>query len=254
MMRTPALRVLVAAALLFVSPRALLAQEQIAELTFRYWSPTPELVTTVVGLGLGTVDFGEEFALENERFREYRFSIGRRHKARVSRVKFSYVQDAVITRTVTVGGQPQTITAPWNADIQWNLWTVGYEWDVVSSEAGFFGVIGELKHNHLVASMTSPGIGSASTDVTVPVPTVGVIGRAYLGTAASVTAEWTGFKLNRDDWEGKFTDFDLYATINVGRAFGVQGGYRVVDVEYLVDGETGTLKMKGPYFGGQLKF
>jgi hypothetical protein len=253
-MRTPTLRVLAVAALLFVNPRALFAQEQIAELTFRYWSPTPELVTTVDGLGLGTVDFSEEFGLEKERFREYRFSVGRRHKARVSKITFSYNQDAVITRTVTIGGGPQTITAPWNADIKWSLWTLGYEYDIVSSPAGFFGVIGELKRNHLEASMASPGIGSASTDVTVPVPTAGVIGRANLGTAASVTGEWTGFKLNRDDWEGKFTDFDVYATIHLGRSFGVQGGYRSVDVTYLVDGDTGTLKMKGPYFGGQLKF
>ena len=258
MMSTARVRVLVVAAWVLVSPRALLAQQQVVELGLRFWGPTPDLVLSLDGLaalGIRTVDFVQEFQLEDDSFRQFYATIGRRHKARVSKVTFSYIKDATIQRTVVSGGRSQPISVLATADIKWDLWTFGYEWDVVSTPGGFFGLITDLKYNSLAASISSPQVtGSATTDVTVPVPTVGVIGRGYLGSAASITAEWTGLKLDRDEFLGKFYDFDIYGTVYLGRYFGAQGGYRSVDVEYLVDDDTGTLKMKGPYFGGVLRF
>jgi hypothetical protein len=35
---------------------------------------------------------------------------------------------------------------------------------------------------------------------------------------------------------------------------GAQIGYRSVTVDYVVDDDTGNLKMKGPYFGGLIRF
>ena len=147
-------------------------------------------------------------------------------------------------------GRTFTIGAPATADIKWKLCKFGYEWDFVSRERGFFGVIADLKYNKVEASIDSPVLTSAATtDVTAPVPTIGVIGRGYLAPAVSITGEFTGLSITRDDFDGKFFDFDLYGTVSFGRHFGVQGGYRSVVVDYLVDEDTGDLKMKGPYFG-----
>ena len=49
-------------------------------------------------------------------------------------------------------------------------------------------------------------------------------------------------------------DFDIYATLNFGKNVGVQGGYRSVVAEYLVDDDQGDLKLKGTYFGGVVRF
>ena len=40
----------------------------------------------------------------------------------------------------------------------------------------------------------------------------------------------------------------------VGTGGGAQAGYRSMDVDFLVDSDEGTMKMKGPYFGGFLRF
>jgi hypothetical protein len=57
-----------------------------------------------------------------------------------------------------------------------------------------------------------------------------------------------------DDFEAKMFDFDIYATVNLGRNVGIQGGYRSVTADYTVDDDAGDLEMKGPYFGGLVRF
>ena len=49
-------------------------------------------------------------------------------------------------------------------------------------------------------------------------------------------------------------DFDIYGTVNFTDNFGVQAGYRSFDVFYRVDNDEGELRLKGPYFGGLVRF
>jgi hypothetical protein len=108
----------------------------------------------------------------------------------------------------------------------------------------------------VVADVSSPA-GSGSATVTVPMPTLGGIVRAYLAESLSVTAELTGIKAPKsfeETFAGKFVDLDLYGTLNLGRNLGVQGGYRSLDVDYVVDEDSGNLKLTGPYFGGMVRF
>ena len=264
-MRNPlTIGVLLLCPLMLAAPRTSAAQDQTVELALRFWKPSPDLVLStggLTGVGLNNVDFVQEFGLEDASFPEFRASIGRRHKLRVSKVSFDYTADATIQRTIVFQGRRLPVGAPASTDITWDLWTFGYEWDFVSREGGFLGVVADLKYNKIVASIESPALTStAATDVKAPVPTIGLIGRAYLGSAGSLTTEFTGLSLSRTDKdtgevsEGKFYDFDVYATVHLGRHLGVQGGYRSVNVHYIVDEDSGDLKMKGPYFGGSLRF
>ena len=89
---------------------------------------------------------------------------------------------------------------PATADIKWNLCKFGYEWDFVSRERGFFGLIADLKYNKVVASIDSPVLTSAATtDITAPVPTFGVIGRGYIAPNVSITGEFTGLNQPGED-------------------------------------------------------
>jgi hypothetical protein len=234
------------------------AEDHVAELGVMFWKPSPVLTLStdaLTGAGVGEVDFVEEFAIENKYFPEFRATIGRSHKFRASAVTFNYEEEAIITRTIVFQGRTFNIGAPATADIKWKLYKFGYEWDFVSRERGFFGVVADLKYNRVEASIDSPVLTSAATtDTTAPVPTIGVIGRGYLANAVSITGEFSGFSITRDEFEGTFFDFDLYGTVSMGRNFGVQGGYRSVVVDYLVDGDSGDLKMKGPYFGAVVRF
>jgi hypothetical protein len=229
----------------------------IAELGVVFWNPDPTIfietsaVTSAIGTG---VDFVREFGLESKRFTGFRFSLGRNHKFRLSYVPVRYDADAVLERTLTFNSQTFIVGAPAATDIKWDLWTFGYEWDFVSNERGFLGVVADLKYNKVDASISSPALtGPAATVQTAPVPTVGVAGRAYLSEAVSVTADFTGLKHTRDEFRAKFFDFDIYSTVTFGPV-GVHAGYRSVTVDYLIDADAGDLKLRSPYFGAVVKF
>jgi hypothetical protein len=234
------------------------AEDHVVELGVMFWKPSPQLTLStdaLVGAGVNEVDFVQEFGIENKYFPEFRATLGRNHKFRASFVTFDYDAETIITRQIVFQGRTFNIGVPATADIKWNLYKFGYEWDFVSRERGFFGLIADLKYNKVAASIDSPALTSAAaTDTTAPVPTLGVIGRGYLAPTVSITGEFTGLSITRDEFEGKFFDFDLYGTVSFGRNVGVQGGYRSVVVDYVVDEDTGDLKMKGPYFGAVVRF
>lgn len=256
-----AITVSVAAFTLF-APRAnaqtLPAEDHVVELGVMLWKPSPELTIStpaLAGTGVNDVNFVQEFGLEDKAFREFRAVLGRKHKVRVGFVSLKYDADTTIKRTIVFQGRTFNIGVPASTDIKWDLWTFGYEWDVVSRERGFFGAIVDVKYNKITASIDSPALAStASVDTTAPVPTFGVIGRAYVAPMVALTAEFTGLSLHRDAFEAKFLDVDIYSTVSFARNVGVQAGYRSVVAEYLVDDDRGSLKMKGPYVGGVVRF
>ena len=226
-----------------------------------FWTPSPEIVIRFDELGAAgsDVDLVQEFALEDKRFTEFRAVLkpGRKHKVRVQYVPIRYEAEAFIQREFVFGGRRFTIGVPASTDIEWNLWRFGYEWDFVSNTHGFLGLVADLKYNKVSAQIASPAIGAAVADAQAPAPGIGVIGRGYLSRNLSVTAEFVGFKVPdriTEEFDGEMWDFDIYATVNFGRHVGVQGGYRRLDVEYLVEEDAGTLKMKGLYWGGVVRF
>ena len=234
------------------------AEDHVVELGVMFWRPSPELTLstdTLTGAGVDEISFVQEFGIEDKYFPEFRATLGGTHKFRASFVTFSYDADAVISRRIVFQGREFNVGVPATADIKWNLYKFGYEWDFVSRERGFFGFVADLKYNRVEASIDSPVLTSAATaEVTAPIPTIGVIGRGYLAPIFSITGEFSGLKLTRGEDEGKLIDFDVYGTVSLGRNVGIQGGYRSVVVDYIVDEDTGDLKMKGPYFGAVVRF
>ncbi|MBI4886347.1 MAG: hypothetical protein HY824_04600 [Acidobacteria bacterium] len=234
------------------------AQDHVAELGVMLWKPSPELSLSsdaVAGSSVNQVDFVQEFGIEEKWFPEFRAAIGRGHKFRVSHVKFSYDAEATIQRTFSFQGRTFSVGAPASTDINWDLWTVGYEWDFVSRPQGYFGVIADLKVNTIKASVDSPALRStAATDTTAPVPTIGVAGRGYLSKMIAIGAEFSGLKVDRSDFNVKFFDFDINGMVAVTPNVGAQVGYRSVTATYVVDQDTGDLKMKGPYVGAFVRF
>jgi hypothetical protein len=231
------------------------------ELGLMFWTPTPELTVQTGALaviGDTQVDFVREFGIEDKRFNEFRFvgKAGRKHKIRFNYIEIDYAAEATLARTITFGNRTFTVGLPATADIQWKMYKIGYEYDIVARDRGFFGIIGELKHNEIAANLSSP-IGAEAANAKAPVPTFGVIGRGYPHKNVSITAEFTGFKVPdslSEEFEASLYDFDIYGTVSFGRHLGAQVGYRSLTAEYLVDEDAGNFKLKGPYFGGVLRF
>jgi hypothetical protein len=236
------------------------AQDHVVELGLMSWGPSPGLTLSsegLVGSSISEVDFVREFGIVDKSFPNFRVALGRSHKFRLSHAKFSYEPETVIQRTLTFQGRTFALNTPASADIKWDLWTFGYEWDFVSRERGFFGLVADLKYNKIKASIDSPALGSpAATDTTAPVPTIGVAARSYIGSVITVGGEYTGLKIGSGDFDVKFTDFDINAAIVPSPRIGVgaQVGYRSVAADYVVDHDTGDLTMRGPYFGVIVRF
>src|SRR5688572_25860117 len=235
------------------------SNNHVAEVTIAAWMPSPEITlqsgSLTTATGINDIDFVEEFGIEDKNFPDFRFVVGRSHKFRFGYTPVNYQADATITRTITFQGRTFTVGAPASTDIKWDIFRFGYEWDFISRDAGYFGVIGELKYNHLDASISSPALSTtAATEQKAPVPTIGVAGRGYPHPLVAIGGEFTGMKVAAGDFDGKFLDFDINGAVTLGRVIAVQGGYRAVTVDYIIDDDTGDLKLKGPYIGVTLKF
>lgn len=240
------------------------------ELGLMFWKPAPVLqiqTGALAALGESEVDFVQEFGIENERFNEFRAVVkaAQKHKIRVSHVLAEYNAAATLRRTIVFGGQTFPVSVPATADLQWRIWRFGYEWDFVARDRGLVGFVTELKVNQVTADLAAQGFGSELTEVSAPVPTIGVIARAYPHKTFSLTAEFTGFKVPGflakkitdaidDDADAKVFDLDLYGTVNFGSHVGAQLGYRSLIADYLFDEDAGDLELKGWYFGGLVRF
>jgi hypothetical protein len=229
------------------------------EFSILFWQPDPELTLQSGAIsgatGIQDVDFVETFGIESKGFPEIRARLGRNHKFRFSFVPVKYEADTTITRTITFQGRTFNIGVPASTEIKWNLMHFGYEWDFVSMEKGYVGVIGELKYQKLEASITSPALsGPAATDQKAPVPTVGVAFRGYPIPMIGIGGEFGGLKISSSDFEAKLFDFDVNGFVQFGQWIGVQGGYRAVTIDYDIDEDSGDLKLKGPYVGAILRF
>jgi hypothetical protein len=231
------------------------AEDHAVEVGIVLWTPTPGILISSDAVGVDAIDFVEEFALENKRFREFRVSAGGSHKFRLNYVKFDYAEQTTLQRTIVFRGQTFNVNVPANGDVEWDLWRFGYEWDFLHAERGSLGVVAEAKYNKVVAAIDSPALtAAAGTEVEAWVPSFGVAGRAYPHPMFSVGGEFTGFSFNRDDLDVKMWDFDVNGAVHFGTNFGVIGGYRSIVAEYLIDDDSGDIEMKGPYFGVLLKF
>lgn len=254
----------------FFAPQTVPGENYHLELAAMFWTPTPGIVLGSDGLAALSatgVDFVQEFGIENKRFTEFRAVLkGGRNKLRFSKVPIRYQEAAVLQRTITYGGQTFNVNANATADLTWDTWTIGYENDFISRQRGYLGFITELRFNKVIADVAATdGIRTATsfTEVKAPIPAFGVVARVYPHRIVSITGEITGFKVpgflanrlfNGDDVDANLKNIDLYATVSITRFLGIQGGYRSLTADYVVDDDTGDLKMKGPYFGGMIRF
>lgn len=234
------------------------AEDHAIEIGVMLWKPSPKLILSTNALsaiGVDAMDFVQEFGIEDKSFPEFRAVIGTKHKIRVSYVSLKYDADATIQRTFVFQNRTFTVGAPASTAIRWDLWTWGYEYDFVLREHGFFGLFVDVKRNRIKSSVDSPLLTSAATtDTAVTVPTLGLIGRGYVAPMVALTGEFVGLSLNRDEFEAKFLDYNFYGTVSFGRKLGVQGGYRSIGVDYLVEEARGDLRMRGPYVGAVVRY
>ena len=230
------------------------------------WNPSPSLVISSESLGIigNQVDFVNTLGIQKSTFGQVKVVArpARKHKFRFEFTPIHYTAQTTLQASFVFNGQKYAIGLPVTTDLKWNAFRFSYEWDFISRNRGFGGLVLDAKYTDVTATLSSSVAGSNGVEYTharAPIPAIGGIGRVYVVPNISITGEFTMFKLpgqalDNTNYGGSFYDFDLYGTINFNDYVGAQFGYRSMDVFYKVRLDNGTMDMKGIYFGGVARF
>jgi hypothetical protein len=225
-----------------------------------FWNPTPDIVISSESLGIvGTdIDFVNDLGIAKKRLKQIRVVLkpARKHKFRFEYTPISYDAVGRLTASVIFNGILFPVTFPVTTNMEWKAYRFGYEFDFISKDRGFAGLILEAKYTDVQATLSN-ALATEFARARAPIPAIGGIARVYVVPNISITGEFSGIKLPEsinDDYRAKYFDLDIYGTVNFTDNFGVQAGYRSFDVEYKVEQDAGNLKLKGLYLGGLVRF
>ena len=237
-----------------------IGEDYTLEVTGGLWNPTVSIVASSEQFGIiGTqINFSDDLGMIRKRHPELRltFKPGRRHKLRLHWLPIQYNQSAVIERRIVFQGIAFDAGVGVDSSLGWDTWRFGYEFDIVSRERGYVGLIVEAKYTHIQAEFDSE-VGYEFVRARAPIPALGAIARVYVTRFTPITAEFTAFRLPDkvvEGYEARYLDFDIYGTVNLSTMVGINVGYRSLDMSYLAERDTGDLKLDGVYLSGTFRF
>jgi hypothetical protein len=224
-----------------------------------FWFPSANLVVASASLGIpgDEIDAKRDLGLTDKRFPEVRLTLrpSQKSKFRFQYIPIQYTQGPVILpRSFVFNGQRYTVGLPVNSTLDWKAYRIGFEYDFVSTNRVFVGLVTEAKYTDVQVQVAAPFVTEFAR-ARAPIPAIGGIARVYVVPNIAVTTEITGFSVGWlpesliKDNSGHYVDVDVYGTLNFTNNVGLQVGYRSLDFGYVVKTDSGTLKMKGMYLG-----
>jgi hypothetical protein len=223
-----------------------------------FWAPSYDITFASAGSGhlagiVGTdIDARRDLGFQDAKFSELRFVVrpAKNHKFRFDYIPISYTATSTLTRDIVFNGIRYTANIPVNSQFDWKAFRFAYEYDFLTRNQWYAGVILEAKYTDVQVQLASI-LATEFARARAPVPAIGGVARYYIVPNIGVTVELTGLKVPRieDKYEAHYLDVDVYGTVNFTRNLGAQIGFRSFDVGFLVKEDTGALTMKGLYFG-----
>jgi len=241
---------------------SVVGEEYHIEASYGWWNAQPSLIVNSEALNiLGTdVNLIDDLGIEKHQLGKFNLVLrpGKKHRFRFERLPIHYEAESTVKRSFVFNGQSFNVGLPVQTVANFDTYRFGYEYDFLYFEKGFVGALIDLKYTNISVDLTSP-IGAEFTKAAAPIPTFGVIARAYPLPKLAITSELSFFRVpdslaEQLEGDGSYTDFDVNATYNFNRFVGVQAGYRRVNIFYDVDLDSGTLKFTGLYFGGVIRY
>jgi hypothetical protein len=224
------------------------------------WFPTADVRIASESLGIvgSNIDFKRDLGLTDKRMSAVQIVLrpAKRHKFRFEYIPITYSSSATLSTNLVFNGIRYTIGLPVNSSLEWKAYRFGYEYDFITKNRGFAGFIMEAKYTDVRVELDSP-FAAEFAHARAPIPALGGIGRFYVMPNISITGELTAFKIPDSidsRYAAHFVDVDVYGTLNFNNYVGVQAGYRVLNVGYLIKTDTGAFVLKGFYFGGVLRY
>lgn len=226
------------------------------------WFPTADMSVTSEGLGIpgSTINAETDLGMPTStRLPEFQVTLrpARSHKLRMQYIPIQFDGSSIVTRSIVFNGQSYRFGTPVNSTLDWKAWRFNYEYDFITTNRGFGGFILEAKYTDVRVELDAPQLNLAEfAHARAPIPALGGIFRVYVVPNISITGEVTGFKLPtvQNKYAGHYVDVDFYGTLNLTNNLGVQGGYRVLDMGYLVNADTGSFTLRGPYIAAVVRY
>jgi hypothetical protein len=224
------------------------------------WSPSADMsISSEARFGIvgTTIDLRKDLGLTDHTFKELQVVLRatRRNKFRFQYIPIKFEQTAALPRDIVFQGIRYQANIPVNSVLDWKAFRFAYEFDIVSKNRGFAGLVLDAKYTDVYAELRSP-VNDEWFHPRAPIPAIGGIGRYYIVPNISITGELTGIKVPNvsDDYKGHYVDFDMYGTVNFTNNIGAQLGYRSFDVGYVFKKDQGAFTLKGLYFGAVARF
>ena len=230
------------------------------EVSFNFWNPTPDLIVKSEALGIAgdNVDLVQDLGVEKQRLKDLHIVLrpAKKHRFRINFLPMDYSAETTLQREFVFNGLRYRVGLPVATTAEFKSWRFGYEYDFLYRERGFLGVLFDVKYTDVNVGLNSP-LGDEFTKAVAPLPTIGGVARVYAAANLALNAEVTYVNVPdniRENLDGRYVDFDVFAMFNPHKNFGIQAGYRRIDASYVLDEDSGTLKFNGLYFGGSVRF
>ena len=224
------------------------------------WIPTATMTVSSESLNIqgSQIDFKRDLGLVDQHFPALQLQLrpAKSHKLRLQYIPVNYTQSATLNQRLVFNGIAYNIGLPVNSILDWKTYQIGYEYDFVTKNSGFVGVILEAKYTDVTVNLASP-LNTEFAHAKGPIPAIGGIARYYVVPNISITGEVSGFKIPDSvstQYRAHYVDIDVYGTLNLSNNIGLKAGYRSRDVGYLIKTDTGAFVMRGLYFGGVLRY
>jgi hypothetical protein len=238
-------------------------EEYHVEFSYAWWNAEPSLLVSSESLGIpgDDIDLVKDLSIAKQKLRRLNLVLrpAKKHRFRFEYLPMTYSADTVLQRRFVFNGQRYTVGLPVKTTAEFKTSRFGYEYDFLYMKRGFLGALFDLKYTDVSVTLASPLTAQPEfTSAVAPIPTIGVVGRAYLSPEVALNGEVSIFRvpdsLAKGKFDGSYTDVDFNLTYNYNRHIGALTGYRKLSVLYNFEQDSGALKFKGLYFGGVVRF
>jgi hypothetical protein len=283
--RRPSGRFLAALALVTAVPTAAAAQYVAPSLEYQslgekyhfevsgtMWNPAPSglISSAQFGIAGSNIDFNRDLGLTTSRIKDLRIVLrpSTKQKFRVQYTPLNYLAATTLDRSVVFNGINFNVALPIQTTFDWKVWRFGYEYDFLYKKRGYVGMLLEARLTQMTARLASP-IDTEFTTVRAPLPSVGVVGRAYITPEVALNFEVSGL-CGLQNSSGQFSatckqtpgakaqaayfDWDIYGTVNLTNYVGAQIGWRRMTTLIDIKNDTGNVKFQGFWFGGVVRY
>ncbi len=226
------------------------------ELEGRYWKPRLDSAVKIVESGIGNeFKLVDDLGFEREKDTgEGRLQIKfwRKHKFNFSFLPLKWEGDKVVTRTIEFSGETYPVGTRVISKLDLNLFKVGYEYDFVTGQYGFFGVTFDVLIGNLAIELKAPALAiHEKEEGTAPLPMIGLMGRLYPVKWLNFTGKISGLPVGS---YGHILDAEASLQLNPVKYIGISGGYRYFEIRGRYNDNSVDFRLDGPFAALMVRF